>query len=88
MSDPVRYTPLINGTAFMGMGENTGLNEGKEYPYILYTDHEAEVKRLNEYWEECLRKVDRKLDAVQLECDKWRHDAQILAIREMGLKRD
>jgi len=41
MNTPVRYLPLMNGTAFMGMGPNTGLNEGKEYPYVLWEEYEA-----------------------------------------------
>jgi hypothetical protein len=41
LKNPVRYTALTNGTAFMGMGSNTGLNEGHEYPYVLWTDYEA-----------------------------------------------
>ena len=60
MKTPVRYLPLINGTAFMGMGTNTGLNEGKEYPYVLWEEYEA----------------------LRVECDKWRHDAQQLALRD------
>lgn len=60
MNTPVRYLPLMNGTAFMGMGTNTGLNEGKEYPYVLWEEYEA----------------------LRVECDKWRHDAQQLALRD------
>lgn len=41
LDSPVRYIPLINGTAFMGMGPNTGLNAGEAYPYVLWTDYEA-----------------------------------------------
>lgn len=36
-----RYIPLLNGTAFMGMGSNTGCNAGKEYPYVLWEDYKA-----------------------------------------------
>lgn len=84
----VRYVPLINGTAFMGMGPNTGLNAGKEYPYMFYADHErvlaTSLKERDEYWEGCLSKVDRQIDALTIEVDKWRHDAQVLALRYMG----
>jgi len=90
----VRYIPLTNGTAYMGMGPNTGLNAGKDYPYVLWADyeslkHELEFERAlhrsdADYWQDCLAKVDRKLDAVTIECDKWRYDAQLLALRDQG----
>lgn len=68
----VRWIPLTNGTAFMGMGPNTGLNEGKEYPYILYAEHEAALKERDEYWEECLRKADSRIDELVSELEDHR----------------
>jgi len=96
MKIPVRYLPLINGTAFMGMGTNTGPNEGKEYPYVLWEEYEALEKELAaerqrreadaDYWLESFRRVDQKLDEVLAECATLPEDVQDVAKLELWAK--